>query len=60
VVSSRDITGREELEEQLRHQAHGRLTGLPSRALFTELPVNEGLECEVRNLVAERVKAWTR
>ena len=36
VISSRDITDRKELEEQLRHQAfHDRLTELPNRALFT-------------------------
>ncbi len=37
VVTSRDITERKELEDQLRHQAfHDRLTELPNRALFTD------------------------
>src|ERR671911_656852 len=37
VVTSRDITERKALEEQLRHQAfHDPLTGLPNRALFMD------------------------
>jgi diguanylate cyclase (GGDEF)-like protein/PAS domain S-box-containing protein len=37
VVSSRDITERKVLEEQLRHQAfHDSLTDLPNRALFMD------------------------
>ena len=37
VVSSRDITDRKALEEQLRHQAlHDPLTNLPNRALFMD------------------------
>ena len=35
MVTSRDVTERRELEEQLRHQAfHDPLTNLPNRALF--------------------------
>ena len=37
VITSRDITERKELEEQLRHQAfHDSLTGLANRVLFME------------------------
>ena len=37
VVTSRDVTERKALEEQLRHQAfHDPLTGLPNRALFMD------------------------
>jgi diguanylate cyclase (GGDEF)-like protein/PAS domain S-box-containing protein len=37
VVTSRDVTKRKELEEQLRHQAfHDSLTDLPNRALFMD------------------------
>ena len=37
VITSRDITERKALEEQLRHQAfHDPLTGLPNRALFMD------------------------
>ena len=37
VITSRDITERKELEEQLKHQAfHDSLTGLPNRALFMD------------------------
>src|ERR687889_97532 len=37
MVTSRDITERKALEEQLRHQAfHDPLTGLPNRALFMD------------------------
>jgi diguanylate cyclase (GGDEF)-like protein/PAS domain S-box-containing protein len=37
VITSRDITERKELEEQLRHQAfHDPLTGLPNVALFMD------------------------
>src|SRR5215207_1632519 len=37
VITSRDVTERKALEEQLRHQAfHDPLTGLPNRALFMD------------------------
>ena len=37
VLTTRDVSDRHELEEQLRHQAfHDSLTGLPNRALFLE------------------------
>ncbi|MEA2595548.1 MAG: hypothetical protein QOF01_2017 [Thermomicrobiales bacterium] len=37
LVTSRDVTERKALEEQLRHQAfHDPLTGLPNRALFRD------------------------
>lgn len=37
VVTSRDVTKRKELEEELRHQAfHDSLTNLPNRALFMD------------------------
>ena len=37
VITSRDITERKELEEQLRHQAfHDSMTGLPNSALFMD------------------------
>src|SRR5215212_7881348 len=37
VITSRDVTERKALEEQLRHQAfHDLLTGLPNRALFMD------------------------
>src|SRR5215203_3424437 len=37
VITSRDVTERKALEEQLRHQAfHDLLTGLPNRALFID------------------------
>ncbi len=46
VLTTRDVTERRELEEQLRHQAfHDSLTGLPNRALFLERVAQAQARC---------------
>ena len=47
VLTTRDVSDRRALEEQLRHQAfHDSLTGLPNRALFLERVARAQEACE--------------